>query len=144
VPHLADSQAVDRARRILAGMPVPGVVSAYVFGSVAEGRAHAESDLDIGVLLDRQTYPDERSRFEAQLDLRRHLSPASVGCEVDLVVLNDASPVLGRRIVGTGERLYCADPAIDHAFQRDVQLRAADLDPFLRRMRHILHAGLLR
>ena len=133
-----------RLRQVLATVPVPGVVSAYVFGSVAKRRAHAESDIDVGVLLDRRRYPDARSRFEAQLELRRHLSPASVGREVDLVVLNDASPVLGRSIVASGERAFCSDTLVDHAFQRDVQLRAADLDPFLRRMRHTLHAGLLR
>lgn len=128
---------------MLAGDPVPGIVSAYVFGSVAEGRAHRESDLDVGVLLDRQIYPDERTRFDAQITLRRHVSPASVGREVDIVVLNDASPVLGRRIV-RGDQVYCADPEADHAFRRTVQLRAADLDPFLRKMRRLLHARLAR
>jgi hypothetical protein len=28
-----------------------------------------------------------------------------------------------------------AEPAAEHAFRRDVQLRAADLEPFLRRAR---------
>jgi uncharacterized protein len=135
--------SVARLRHVLAGRPVPGIVVAYVFGSVAEGRAHAESDIDVGVLLDRQVYPDERARFEAQIELRTHLSPASVGREVDVVVVNDASPVLGRRIV-RGEQVYCADAEAVHAFRRDVQLRAADLDPFLRRMRRLLHASLTR
>ena len=135
---------MDLVRQVLTTTPVPGVVSAYVFGSVALGRSHAESDIDVGVLLDRRRYPDERSRFDAQLELRRHLSPASIGREVDLVVLNDAPPVLGRRIVASGARVFCGDALVDHAFQRDVQLRAADLDPFLRRMRQTLHAGLLR
>jgi predicted nucleotidyltransferase len=132
-----------RVRRVFATMPVPGVVSAYVFGSVSEGRAHSESDLDIAVLLDRRRYPDERARFEAQIELRRHLSPASVGRDVDVVVLNDASPVLGRRIVA-GDPVHCSDTEIDHAFRRDVQLRAADLEPFLRRMRLLLHGSLTR
>ena len=123
--------------------PVPGVISAYVFGSIAEDRAHRESDVDVGVLLDRSRYPDDASRFEAQVQLRRHLSPATIGREVDLVVLNDASPVLARRIVA-GERVYCADPARDHVFRRDTQLRAADLDPFLRKMRRRLHRSLTR
>lgn len=130
-------------RAVLAARPVPGIVAAYVFGSVAEGREHRESDVDIGVLFDRQVHPDERSRFEAQIELRRHLCPASVGREVDIVVLNDISPVLGRRIV-RDERVFCADHEIDHAFRRDVQLRAADLDPFLQKMRRLLHASLTR
>jgi hypothetical protein len=51
-----------------------------------------------------------------------------------VVVLNDAPPLLGRRIVIKGRRVFCADAEADHAFVRDVQLRAADLEPFLRRM----------
>jgi predicted nucleotidyltransferase len=138
-----DRDAVARASAILASRPMPGVVSAYAFGSVVENRAHSESDLDVGVLLDRRIYPTERARFEAQLDLRRHLSPALVGREVDLVVLNDAPPLLARRIA-RGVRIHCDDPALDHAFQRDVQLRAADLEPFIRRMRRRLLARLVR
>jgi predicted nucleotidyltransferase len=143
VTAASERESLSLVRRVLAARPVPGVLSAYIFGSIAEGRAHTQSDIDIGVLFDRDVYPDERSRFEAQLELRRHLSPASVGREVDLVVLNDASPVLGRRIIRS-DQVYCADHEADHAFRRDVQLRAADLDLFLRKMRRLLHASLTR
>ncbi len=54
-----------------------------------------------------------------------------------MIVLNDAPPELGRHIVTRGKRVFCDDPDADHAFVRDVQLRAADLAPFLRRMRRI-------
>jgi len=39
--------------------------------------------------------------------------------------------------VATGLRLLCTDLEADHAFVQDVQLRAADLEPFLRRMRRL-------
>jgi predicted nucleotidyltransferase len=139
-----EANTIERVSEVLASSPEHVVISAYVFGSVALGRTHAGSDVDLGVLLDRTRYPDARSRFAAQLELRRVMSPASVGREVDLVVLNDVSPVLGRAIVASGLRVYCSNAAVDHAFQRDIQLRAADLDPFLRRARQTLHAGLLR
>lgn len=113
------------------------IVSVYLFGSRAEGRAHAESDLDLGVLLDRRELPTAEERFEKRVALASRL-PARLGTtDVDVVVLNDAPPGLGRAIVTRGRRVHCADPALDHAFVRDVQLRAADLDPFLRRMRRI-------
>jgi hypothetical protein len=35
-------------------------------------------------------------------------------------------------MVTGGGRVFCADPQADHAFVRAVQLRAADLEPFLR------------
>jgi hypothetical protein len=56
---------------------------------------------------------------------------------VDVVVLNDAPPGLASRIVTAGRAVYCRDPAIEHAFRRDVQLRAADLLPFIRRTRRV-------
>ena len=46
-----------------------GVVSAYLFGSHVEGRAHRESDVDVGILLGRETYPTIRDRFDARLSL---------------------------------------------------------------------------
>jgi predicted nucleotidyltransferase len=140
---MSGEESLARLRDILRARPVPGMVSAYAFGSVAEDREHAESDIDVGILFDRRIHADERSRFDAQLELRRHLSKGTVGREVDLVVLNDASPVLARRIVA-GTVVYRADADADHAFRRDVQLRAADLDPFLRKMRALLHASLTR
>ena len=73
---------------------------------------------------------------ETQLDdFANRLARALGTDDIDVVVLNDAPPMLGRRIVTTGRRVYCADDAATHAFVRDVQLRAADLAPFLRRTR---------
>jgi hypothetical protein len=53
--------------------------------------------------------------------------------EVDVVILNDAPPLLGRKIIYDGIRVFRGDPEADHAFVRDVQIRAADLEPWLRR-----------
>lgn len=116
--------------------PTPGVVSAYLFGSVAEGRPHRESDVDVGVLLDRGTYPTAAGRFDIRLRLIPRLEEA-VGRRVDLVVLNDAPPHLGRRIMTEGRRLLLLDSGADHAHRRLTMSRAADLEPFLRRARAV-------
>jgi predicted nucleotidyltransferase len=121
-----------------------GVVSAYLFGSHAEARAHRESDVDVGVLLDRRALPGARDRFEAGLRLSSRIQSALATRHVDLVVLNDAPPGLGRHVVGCGRRLACFDREADHAFVRDVQLRAADLEPFLRRARRLKLEALTR
>jgi len=131
--------AGDLDRRLTAalqGVEAEGVVSAYLFGSHAEGRAHRESDVDVGVLLDRRALPSARDRFEAGLRLSSRLQSSLGTRSVDLVVLNDAPPGLGRHVV-RGRRLLCVDAEADHAFVRDVQLRAADLEPFLRRTRRL-------
>ncbi len=124
--------------------PVVGLISAYLFGSHAEQRAHRESDVDVGVLLDWAIHPSRAGRFEARVRLGSWLVGALRQNAVDVVVLNDVPPHLGRRIVTTGRRVCCADPAGDHAYVRDVQLRAADREPFLRRMRRLKLEALRR
>lgn len=111
----------------------PGVISIYLFGSVAESRSHRESDVDLAVLFDYRVRKTTRDRFEARLRLYAELTRALGTDRLDLVVLNDAPPLLARRVVTDGTRVLCADSNRDHDFVRDIQLRAADLLPFLRR-----------
>jgi predicted nucleotidyltransferase len=138
----ADMHAV--LARFLASTAPSGLVAAYVFGSHATGRAHRESDVDVAVLLDRAVFPEARERFEERLRLTSAMMRALATSRVDVVVLNDVPPQFGRRIATEGRRVYCADPGQDHAYVRDVQLRAADVEPFLRRMRRLKLDALAR
>lgn len=131
-----DSPAA-RLRDYFAESSPPGLVSAYLFGSVARGTEHRESDVDVSILLDRSRHADRADRSALRIDLTSDLIHVLGRNAVDVVILNDAPPELGRRIVTQGERVHCGDAEADHAFVRDVQLRAADLVPFLRRMRRI-------
>ena len=131
-------------RRALDEARPPGVLSVYLFGSHASGRAHRESDVDVAILLDRAHYPTRAARFEARLRLSGWLAGKLRPHPVDVVILNDAPATLGRRIVAAGQRVACTDEVADHAFVRDVQLRAADLEPFLRRTRRLKLAALAR
>jgi predicted nucleotidyltransferase len=121
-----------------------GVISVYLFGSQAAGRAHRESDVDVGVLLDWGSYPDRARRFDARLKLSAHVGHAIGRNDVDIVILNDAPPHLARAIVSRGIRVFCRDAAADHAFVRTSLLRAADLEPFLRRTRRVKLAAIRR
>lgn len=138
------AEVADRVARALRGPGCASVVSAYLFGSHSEGRARRDSDIDVGVLLDRRALPSVRDRFETALCLSALLQEALGTRQVDLVVLNDAPPGLGRRVVSRGRRLICSDEEADHAFVRDTQLRAADLEPFLRRTRRLKLGALAR
>ena len=113
------------------------VVSAWLFGSHGEARAHRESDVDVGVLLDRRMVPTGGQRFELRVRLTSDLIHALGNNNVDLVVLNDAPPLLARRIVRAGIEVFCRDRNLDRDFRRDVQIRAADLAPFLERYRRM-------
>jgi len=121
-----------------------GLASAYLFGSQSSGRTHRESDVDVGILLDWRTHRTRRARFEERLELSSSLIAALGANEVDVVVLNDAPPPLAARIVTEGRRVFCAEPDVDRAFFRDVQLRAADLLPFLARTRRLKLRALQR
>ena len=127
----------------LTAAPPIAVASAYVFGSLAEGRAHRESDVDVGVLLVRDAHPAPADRFDARLRLSARLH-GRLGRPVDVVVLNDVAPGLGRHVTSRGIRVLHRDAPADHAFVRDVQLRAADLEPFLRRLRRVKLDALVR
>jgi predicted nucleotidyltransferase len=138
---VADADVPDAL--IKAFDPVDGLVSAYLFGSVASGRTHRESDVDVGVLLDRRHFPTTAERFDARLRLVGPLQSA-VGRDVDLVVLNNAPPQLARHIMTTGRRLVVKDAERDHAQLRVMLSRAADLEPFLRRLRAVKLRALAR
>jgi predicted nucleotidyltransferase len=133
-----------RLTRLLRATRPAGLVSAYLFGSHAEHRAHRESDVDIGVLLDRVALPSEAARFDERVRLSAWLGAELRANAVDVVVLNDVPPGLASRIVTRGVNAYCVSAEADHAFRRDVQLRAADLEPFLRRTRRLKLAALAR
>jgi uncharacterized protein len=121
---------------------VPQVQLAFAFGSIPEGRAHAESDVDLAVLLDWEAAPDRAVRGRVQIDLLGQLFAALGSNRVDLVILNDASPLFARRILREGVLLFSRDPETLHAFHRDTQLRAADLEPFILKGRARLLKGL--
>jgi predicted nucleotidyltransferase len=134
----------EQIRRLLRRHPQRGVTAAYLFGSHAERRSHAESDVDVGVLLARDAFPSDRLRFEERIRLSSWLSAELGIAPIDLVVQNDVPPGLAKRVVLDGELLACADPEAARAFSRDVQLRAADLEPFLRRTRRTKLAAIAR
>lgn len=133
---------LTRLRQIFDDRPVPGVAAVYLFGSHAHGRAHGDSDVDVGILLDAANYRDTEERFKARLEVLAHIG-GLLGAPADVVVLNDAPPLLGRTIVTDGIAVRVFDDAADHAFRRDVQLRAADIAPFIARHRRGLLAGLV-
>jgi predicted nucleotidyltransferase len=114
-----------------------GIVAAWLFGSFAENRAHRESDVDVGVLVDRGVYGSAESRSKLRLELTVDLMDATGQERVDVIILNDAPPELARHIVVNGRRLFAPDAEAARAFERDAQLRAADIAPWLARMRRI-------
>jgi predicted nucleotidyltransferase len=91
------------------------VLLAYLFGSQATGRTHADSDIDVAVLLNASLTPDER--FAERLTLIGALSRLLGTDNVDMVILNEASPLLAYEVLRSGVLLYCSDDNTRVEFQ---------------------------
>ncbi|MEN8164022.1 MAG: nucleotidyltransferase domain-containing protein [Acidobacteriota bacterium] len=83
--------------------PRPEILEAYVFGSVARGRAQAHSDLDVAVFVDQTAAPSGGYGYRAELTTELM---AGLGTnEIDVVVLNQAPPLLYHRVLRDGIRV---------------------------------------
>lgn len=105
-----------------------GILSIYLYADGGDIGTSRASDLDIAVLLDPAYYPDRKARSQFRLSLASDLIHTLGDNHVDLVVLNDSPAMLGKRVVTGWPRIFCSDPEADHAFVRDIQLRAADME----------------
>jgi len=92
----------------------PAVRLAYLFGSQARGEAGALSDIDIAVFFSESPSLDEHAAM--QVDLCRLLETDAV----DLVVLNDASPLLKFDAVIEGKLVY---QAVSDDLMNDFEMR---------------------
>lgn len=84
------------------------VAAAYLFGSQARGRPGPLSDVDLAVWASPDL--DARQRFDLRLRLIGAVERVLDGQSVDLVVLDDASPLLRHRAWRDGELLLDRDP----------------------------------
>jgi predicted nucleotidyltransferase len=103
---------------------------AYLFGSQATGHTHTDSDVDIAVLLDDRLTVDER--FAERLALIGALSQALRTDTVDVVILNEASPLLAYEVLHHGVLLYCAEENARVEFQVRTLLAYEDTAPLRR------------
>lgn len=110
------------------------MAAVYLFGSRSLGR-HWDRILGLALLLDPALHPDPESRAQHLERLAPELTELAGETRIDLVVLNDTPPLTARRIAREGRRLACPLPAVDRSFLRDVQVRAIDVEVFLRRPR---------
>ena len=105
------------------------VLAAYLYGSHAEGRASALSDVDIGVLI-RDGLAEERLwRLEDAIatDLQRVLRAD----KVDLVVLNLAPLRMRYEAITRGKVLYSADDGARADFESYSLRRYWDFEKYL-------------
>ncbi|MBS3764778.1 MAG: nucleotidyltransferase domain-containing protein [Planctomycetes bacterium] len=104
----------------------PAVEVVFVFGSVARGKTHRDSDLDLGIEGDVEEL--ETVRLDMLTELARH------GFDrVDLVFLRQVPPILAYEGVKDNRVVYVRDEAdVGSVFSRYVR-QYLDIKPYLRR-----------
>jgi predicted nucleotidyltransferase len=96
------------------------ILFALLFGSSAKGTSRVASDVDIGVYLADHLSP--KTRFGLRLRLLAELEDLG---PVDIVILNDAPPLLAQRAL-QGRRILVKDPTAFVRFYVSIQAKAGD------------------
>jgi predicted nucleotidyltransferase len=131
-------ELVERLAQRLRGRPE--VLDAYVFGSVARGESQPHSDVDVAVYVDASDAA--ASRFDYAAELTADLSSAIGHPRVDLVLLNQAPPLLYHRVLRDGVRVLARNLASTTRREGQALSRYCDYLPHLRKI-DALHASRL-
>ena len=118
-----------RLQSVFDGTPV---LVAYLFGSHAVGRVGPNSDCDIAVLIERSLTRQERGRW--RLELIGRLIDFYRSDAIDLVVLNDAPPLLRFEVIRVRHVLYNRDDEARVVFEVRTMQEWFDWAPRYRRM----------
>jgi predicted nucleotidyltransferase len=105
------------------------VVLAYLFGSQVKGKTGSLSDIDIAISFDEKVHADER--FDLRLETLGQLVDLFKTDEVDLVVLNDAPPLLSHRILKEGVLIFSDNEKSRLEFEVKAVLKYLDWKPYL-------------
>lgn len=114
----------------------------YLFGSQATETRGPLSDVDVAVLLDEKRVPP-RKFFRFRLDLIAAATGACHRPDVDVVILNEATPVLKYEVVRNGRLIYERNRDSRIEFETGAVQHYLDLEPFYRVGRSYLKRQLL-
>lgn len=131
---------VEAITRVLE--PRGEILEAYLFGSLARGRRGPIGDVDIAVYLDAggaEPYP-----FGYAADLSSALMAVVPGNRVDVVVLNNAPPLLYQRVLRDGIRLLARRLPATTTREGAALSRYCDFVPQLRKIAAAQEARIAR
>ena len=103
------------------------VLAAYIYGSVASGRARPDSDVDIAVLVSDKVMRGDSWKY--RLELISSLMDALKRDDVDLILLNEAPPLLAHRALSKGKLVLERSASARIAFQVRAVNRYLDTQP---------------
>lgn len=115
----------------------PEVLCIYLFGSVAREKEHSYSDIDMAVLYDDSVPPS--SYADRQITFSVEMSQL-LDKNVDILILNRASPYLKFQIFREGIRIYENQKRKDRSFEAHSILEYFDFLP----IKNLLEASLIK
>jgi predicted nucleotidyltransferase len=110
-----------------------GILLVFLFGSSVSRRMHPASDVDIGILFGSIPNLSQINALTAELS-------SLVKKEVDLVVLNRASPILKMQVLKKGMLVFARELKVYHQFFVDTVNQYDDL----KRIRKTCEDNILR
>lgn len=113
---------IKKCKSIL--MDYEDIIFAYIFGSYVQGKMRADSDIDIAI------YLGKKMDIETYLEIKMHLSDACKR-EVDLIVLNDAIPLLKYQIYKNNISLFIRDKTIETRYKVKTLFEYSDMKRYL-------------
>jgi predicted nucleotidyltransferase len=114
------------------------VLEAYLFGSTARGQAQPHSDLDIAIFVDPAAL--KRPGFGIPAEVCADLQASLKRPDIDVVLLNQAPPLLYHRVLRDGIRLFARDMAATTRREGYALSRYCDYLPQLRKIESIHRA----
>ncbi len=111
------------------------VLAVWIFGSQAKKTAGPLSDVDVALLYATEKIPN----FTSQLTLKEELT-SLLKKEVDLVVLNEANPILKHQVYKSGVVVLKKNTSFYNRFF----VRSLNEYDDLKRVRHVIESNLLK
>lgn len=104
------------------------VILAYLFGSLVSRKTGPVNDIDLAILVapDGLQTLDQTDPYGYRAQMTAALAQLLRCDRIDLVVLNEASPLLLRQVVGKGKLIYCISEAERIRFEITALKKHAD------------------
>ena len=104
------------------------VILSYLFGSYVLGNKNEFSDIDIGILLDREFKRPHLYQVDLSLEIEKEFDNK---IEIDLCILNNATPRFLYNVIKNGYIVYSKDDTIQHEFEIRILYEYLDIKPIL-------------
>lgn len=108
----------------------PEIIVAYLFGSQATGKAGLLSDVDLAFLIDPSLVKD-KGRYGYHAQLITELMKLLVTNDVDVVILNEAPPLLKFKVIYNGRVIFSRSEKERLAFHVKAFNEYQDFRPFM-------------